>query len=63
MRRLLSLLYRSYLNFKYRSCDPGVCCCGSDLGTGGSICYHGGCRSMKEYVITADVERRFHEDS
>lgn len=46
-----------YLHWKHRDKDPEVCCCGCYMGKGGSICYHGGCRSMKEYIITCDLER------
>jgi hypothetical protein len=46
---------RRWLNWKYRKQDPDVCCCGCMLGHGGSICHHGGCRSMKEYVITTEM--------
>jgi hypothetical protein len=50
--------YRLYLEkWRYRHADPEVCCCGSQLGHGGDICYHGGCRSMKEYAVTGDIEK------
>lgn len=50
-------LRRRWLEFKYRHQDDSVCCCGSNMGEGGSICHHGGCRSMKEYVIDRELER------
>jgi len=46
-----------WLNWKYRHYDPDVCCCGCMMGEGGSICHHGGCRSMKEYVITSELKK------
>lgn len=53
-------LYRKWLEWKYRNYDHEVCCCGeSEMGTGGSICHHGGCRSALEYAITCKVDRRF----
>ncbi len=36
-------------NFQYRNYPDEVCCCGSDVGKGGDICYHGGCKSIKDY--------------
>lgn len=48
---------RKWLEFKYRHHDGDVCCCGSQMGQGGSICHHGGCRSMKDYVIEKELER------
>lgn len=47
---------RLYFLWKYRNVDPDLCCCGCNIGTGGSICHHGGCRSAKEYAITSQVE-------
>jgi len=48
---------RFYLErWKYRKYDDELCCCGEQMGHGGSICYHGGCRSMKEYVVTCEME-------
>ncbi len=41
-----------YLKFKYRDIDENLCCCGDEIGKGGSICNHGGCRSSKEYIIS-----------
>lgn len=41
--------------WKYRKICPELCCCGTQMGQGGSICGHGGCRSVKEYAITRDV--------
>lgn len=42
--------------WKYRKIDPELCCCGTNMGEGGSVCGHGGCRSAKEYAITQAVE-------
>ena len=42
--------------WKYRKYDDELCCCGEQMGHGGSICHHGGCRSMKEYTITCELE-------
>ncbi len=47
---------RNWLTWKYRKIDPNLCCCGCELGQGGSICHHGGCRSMKEYCITTEID-------
>ena len=41
--------------WRHRKIDPDLCCCGSRMGQGGSICHHGGCRSAKEYAITREV--------
>ena len=41
--------------WRYRKIDPDLCCCGSQMGQGGSICHHGGCRSAKEYAITREL--------
>lgn len=38
-------------HWELRNVDPEICCCGSMIGTGGSICHHGGCRSAKEYAL------------
>lgn len=46
------------LKWKYRSIDPGLCCCGSMIGEGGDICHHGGCRSAVEYAIHYELEKR-----
>jgi hypothetical protein len=51
------LLQRIWLYWKFRNIDPSVCCCGETLGTGGSICYHGGCLSAKEYIISKKLEK------
>ncbi len=48
---------RLRLELKYRQQDPNICCCGSYIGQGGDICYHGGCRSQKEYVITESMKK------
>lgn len=47
---------RYWLKFKYRHQDGSVCCCGCTIGQGGDICHHGGCRSMKDYVIEKELE-------
>lgn len=41
--------------WKYRKIDPKLCCCGSIIGEGGSLCHHGGCRSAKEYAISSEL--------
>ena len=46
---------KAKLSWKYRRVDPDLCCCGSQMGQGGSICHHGGCRSAKEYAITREL--------
>lgn len=46
---------RMRLGWKYRKVDPDLCCCGSHIGQGGSICSHGGCRSAKEYAIASEL--------
>lgn len=43
--------------WSYRNIDPDICCCGEQVGSGGSICHHGGCRSAKEYAITRETKR------
>lgn len=40
--------------WRYRKIDPEICCCGCMIGEGGDICYHGGCRSAKEYAIECE---------
>lgn len=53
-----SRFWRVWLvRWRYRNTDPDVCCCGSNIGEGGELCYHGGCRSMKEYAITKELDR------
>lgn len=42
--------------WKYRNIDPELCCCGDQIGRGGSICAHGGCRSAKEYAISREED-------
>jgi len=54
-RSLQRMVRRRRLEWKYRNEDPDVCCCGCMMGQGGSICHHGGCRSMKEYCITSEM--------
>ena len=44
--------------WKYRHADPDICCCGCEWGKGGDICHHGGCRSAKEFAMTAFVKNR-----
>lgn len=46
---------RMRLSWKYRKIDPDLCCCGSQMGRGGSICHHGGCRSAREHAIDREV--------
>ena len=58
-KRMLRRLYELWLEWKYRNVDPELCCCGDTIGQGGSICYHGGCRSAKEYAITSRLEDVF----
>lgn len=43
--------------WRYRNIDPELCCCGDTIGSGGSICHHGGCRSAKEHAISTETER------
>ena len=43
--------------WRYRKIDPDLCCCGSQIGEGGSICGHGGCRSAKEYAVSCEVSK------
>lgn len=52
---LQRMIRRRRVEWKYRNEDPDVCCCGCMMGQGGSICHHGGCRSMKEYCITSEM--------
>lgn len=47
---------RWYAHWKYRHVDPNLCCCGCEMGTGDSICFHGGCKSAKAYAIEKDSE-------
>jgi hypothetical protein len=47
-----------HARWKFRHVDPNVCCCGCDLGTGGDICGHGGCRSAKAYAITCHTNQQ-----
>lgn len=56
-RALRRAALKRWLEFRYRNQDGNTCCCGSDLGKGGDICHHGGCRSMKDYVIEKELER------
>jgi hypothetical protein len=56
--RIVLYFRKKYFEFKYRNIDPDLCCCGDSLSrkkTFDSICAHGGCRSMKEYMITRAV--------
>lgn len=55
-RALWRAIFKSYYSFKWRNVDPEICCCGERIGHGGSICHHGGCRSMKEYTIECATE-------
>lgn len=45
-------------NWKYQLYDPDICCCGDMIEKGGSICHHGGCRSMREYTVTGLVTKK-----
>lgn len=56
---MLKKLHKLYLRFKYRKYDDTICCCGASIGSGGDICYHGGCRSLKEYIITKEIEKYY----
>lgn len=58
LKRLYSWLLLRHARWKFRHVDPNVCCCGCDLGTGGDICAHGGCRSAKDYAISCHVGNR-----
>jgi hypothetical protein len=51
------LLQKIRLNWKYRQIDHDVCCCGEQIGKGGSICLHGGCRSAREYLMSKQQEK------
>ena len=53
---LFPRLHYRYLLWHYRFVDPELCCCGDQIGCGGSICHHGGCRSAKEYAVTCAME-------
>lgn len=45
------------IEWKWRNADPDVCCCGqSVVGTGGEICRHGGCRSIKDWLIESEID-------
>lgn len=52
MSRFENWLKSLYLKWVYRFVDEDLCCCGSYMGQGGSICGHGGCRSAKEYAMS-----------
>jgi hypothetical protein len=56
-RKHESFWKRLTLEWKYRRQDENICCCGAYIGQGGEICYHGGCRSQKEYVITESLKK------
>ncbi len=58
MRVLRRKFWTVVATWKYRHKDPEVCCCGCNMGQGGDICRHGGCRSAKEYAITRFVAKR-----
>jgi hypothetical protein len=56
--RIVLCFKKKYFEFKYRNIDPDLCCCGDSLSREkgfDSICAHGGCRSMKEHMITSAV--------
>jgi hypothetical protein len=60
MKKLILRIYEKCLDFKYRKHDEDICCCGGNISEAqpwDSICAHGGCRSMKEYVIYCSIER------
>lgn len=54
---MIKWLRRMWLtHWVYRNVDENVCCCGSELGSGGSICAHAGCCvSAKVYSIEAHL--------
>ena len=51
-------LLTKWLRFRYRNQDDMVCCCGDDMRLGARYGCIASCRSMKEYVITSEVDRR-----
>jgi hypothetical protein len=55
IKPIIRILNHWIAKWKYRHVDPNLCCCGDMMGKGGSICHHGGCRSMKEYCITTET--------
>lgn len=46
----------AWLRFRFRRIDPLLCCCGSNIGQGGDICRHGGCRSAKEHAVSTALD-------
>jgi hypothetical protein len=50
---------KRWLEFQYRNQDGSVCCCGDDMDLAhpGLSC-PGYCRSLKDYVIDKELERR-----
>lgn len=44
-----------YLNWKYRHCDPNVCCCGGDMK---GYCEFHYCLSLRDYTIERGLERQ-----
>lgn len=47
---------RWYARWKYRHMEDDLCCCGCEMGTGGGICYHGGCKSAKQHAIDSELK-------
>lgn len=63
LKNLKRLVLKRWLEFKYRHQDPDVCCCGNDMYRGydpGVVPIHcqASCRSLKDYVIEKELERR-----
>lgn len=60
LRASLAKLYwnlrRKQLEFHYRNQSDTECCCGGTVGCNMGTC-NATCRSMKEYVITSQIER------
>lgn len=60
--KLIKLFREWRIKWHLRNVPDDVCCCGGMIdetgrGDGGDICYHGGCRSLKEYTITSFIEK------
>lgn len=58
MKYLKRKFWTIIAKWQYRKQDENLCCCGCDIGKGGDICYHGGCRSAKEYAITCLLKEK-----
>ncbi len=57
---MLRKLYTAWWKWRLRKyAGDDTCCCGEVMGTGGSICAHGGCRSAYEYAVTSRVDAKF----